>query len=120
MDAVDVYVDFGELNRIAGELRAAVGQFADIGQPAGIRADAGEMGGWEVSDAVGELGLRWQRKFDSLEQNLTDSATQAELAVRTYVSTEADLALRCPDGTGSSVSEGVPPREAQHGSSGSW
>ena len=117
MEAVDVFVDMNGLTRVGTELRAVVGQFADIGRPADIAADADEMGDSEVSDAVAELGARWQHRYDGLEQDLSDAATQVELAVKTYDTTEADLALRCADGQTAAVNSSSP--RHGHGASGS-
>ena len=98
MEDVDVFVDFNGLARLGADLRTARGYFAGIARPADIRADSRELGGSEVSDAVVELGARWQHRYDALEQDLKDANIHVERAVGTYVATETDLLMRCADG----------------------
>jgi hypothetical protein len=118
MEPVDVFVDLDGLTRVGTELRAATGQFAEIGRPDAIRADSRDMGGVEIADAVAELGARWQQRYDELGRGLGDVAGQAELAVETYGITEADLAQRCTAGPTPAVAAG--PSTGPRGKSGGW
>ena len=101
-DAVDLYVDLGELTQVRAEVQALLSSLTDLSTHSGTPVSASTMGSDDVADAVDTFRRRWPDATERMVENLQSCLDYADLALDQYATTERAL---CGDPGATPVAE---------------
>lgn len=90
-DAVDLYVDLGELTQVRAEVQALLSSLTDLSTHAGTPVTASSTGSADVTDAVVRFRRRWHDATERMVENLRSCLDYADLALDQYGKTEQTL-----------------------------